>query len=60
MPPSRRPGQPALIAEAIALIGRDGETRHQLTERGVELVRSRTLESETARVAEFIIAKSDA
>ena len=48
------PGQPELIAEAIALIGRDGETRHQLTERGVELVRSRTLESETARVAEFI------
>jgi glycosyltransferase involved in cell wall biosynthesis len=49
------PGQPELIAEAIALIGRDGETRHQLTERGVELVRSRTLESETARVAEFIV-----
>jgi glycosyltransferase involved in cell wall biosynthesis len=48
------PGKPELIAEAIALIGRDGETRHQLTERGVELVRSRTLESETARVADFI------
>ena len=48
------PGKPELIAEAIALIGRDGETRQELTERGVELVRSRTLESETARVAEFI------
>lgn len=48
------PGQPELIAEAIALIGRNGETRRELTERGVELVRSRTLESETARVAEFI------
>ena len=48
------PGQPELIAEAIALIGRDDETRRHLTERGVELVRARTLESETARVAEFI------
>jgi glycosyltransferase involved in cell wall biosynthesis len=48
------PGQPELIAEAIALIGRDGAIRQELTDRGVELVRSRTLESETARVAEFI------
>jgi glycosyltransferase involved in cell wall biosynthesis len=48
------PGDPGRIADALALIGRSADTRERLVERGVELVRSHTLESETARVAEFV------
>lgn len=52
------PGDPGRIADALALIGRSADTRERLVERGVKAVRSHTLESETARVAEFIRVES--
>ena len=55
---STPPGHPEGIADDLALIGRNADTRERLMERGVEVVRSRTLELETARVAEFIRVQS--
>ena len=52
------PGHPEGIADDLALIGRNADTRERLMDRGVEVVRSRTLELETARVAEFIRVQS--
>jgi glycosyltransferase involved in cell wall biosynthesis len=48
------PGDPDGIAEGLALVGRDDRVRSELVERGLEIVRSHTLESESARTAEFI------
>jgi glycosyltransferase involved in cell wall biosynthesis len=48
------PGDPDGIAEQLARVGRDAELRAQLVERGLEVVRAHTLESETAKVASFI------
>jgi glycosyltransferase involved in cell wall biosynthesis len=48
------PGRPDRTAEELARVGEDAELRHLLVERGLELVRSNTLESETERTARFI------
>jgi glycosyltransferase involved in cell wall biosynthesis len=48
------PGDPAGIAEQLARVGREDELRAGLVERGLELVRSHTLESEPAKGASFI------
>jgi glycosyltransferase involved in cell wall biosynthesis len=53
------PGVPEGIAEGLALIGRDPEVREELVERGRVVVRAHTLESESARAAEFISASGD-
>lgn len=50
------PGEPDLMAEALARIGRDKELRRSLVGAGVELARAHTLESESRRVADFIRA----
>jgi glycosyltransferase involved in cell wall biosynthesis len=52
------PGVPEGIAEGLALIGRDPEVREELVERGRAVVRAHTLESESARAAEFIAVES--
>jgi glycosyltransferase involved in cell wall biosynthesis len=52
------PGDPQGIAEGLALIGRDADIRNELVERGLEVVRAHTLESESERAAEFIRAES--
>jgi glycosyltransferase involved in cell wall biosynthesis len=52
------PGHPERIAESLALIGRDEGVRDRLIERGAALVRAHTLESEAARMAEFIRVES--
>jgi glycosyltransferase involved in cell wall biosynthesis len=48
------PGDPRGIAEQLARIGRDEDLRARLVRRGLEIVRSHTLESETTKVAGFI------
>jgi glycosyltransferase involved in cell wall biosynthesis len=50
------PGDPEGIAEALAMVARDAGIREELVERGLEVVRAHTLESESARTAEFIRA----
>jgi glycosyltransferase involved in cell wall biosynthesis len=50
------PGRPEEVAEALARIGRDDELRGALVDRGLDLVRARTLEAESARAAAFIAA----
>jgi glycosyltransferase involved in cell wall biosynthesis len=50
------PGDPDGIAEQLARIGRDADLRARLVERGLEVVRAHTLESETTKVASFIEA----
>jgi glycosyltransferase involved in cell wall biosynthesis len=50
------PGEPALIAELLARLGRDEELRARLVRKGLALAREHTIESESARVAEFIRA----
>jgi glycosyltransferase involved in cell wall biosynthesis len=51
-------GDPQGIAEALALVGGNAAVRDELVERGLEVVRARTLESESERAAEFIVAES--
>src|SRR6185312_2378671 len=48
------PGDPQGIAEGLAVVGRDASARERLVERGLEVVGSHTLESESERAAEFI------
>ncbi len=48
------PGQPERTAEELARVGGDTELRDRLIERGLELVRAHTLESEIERTARFI------
>ena len=48
------PGQPDRTAAELARVGEDAELRDRLIERGLELVRAHTLESETGRTAQFI------
>jgi glycosyltransferase involved in cell wall biosynthesis len=48
------PGDADAAAEALARIASDPELRRQLVTRGVERVRGRTLEAESARVARFL------
>lgn len=48
------PGDADAAAEALGRIAADPELRRQLVTRGVERVRGRTLESESARVARFL------
>ena len=48
------PGDADAAAEAIARIAADPELRRQLVTRGIERVRGRTLEAESARVARFL------
>jgi glycosyltransferase involved in cell wall biosynthesis len=48
------PGDPRGIAEQLARVGRDEDLRARLVRRGLEIVRSHTLESETSKVAGFI------
>jgi glycosyltransferase involved in cell wall biosynthesis len=52
------PGDPQGIAEGLALVGRDAAVRDGLVERGVAVVSAHTLESESARAAEFIRVES--
>lgn len=52
------PGDPGPGAAALDRIGRDPELRERLVERGLELARSHTIESETARTAEFIASSA--
>jgi glycosyltransferase involved in cell wall biosynthesis len=52
------PGDPRGIADELARVGRDAGVREELVERGLEVVRAHTLESESARAAEFIRAES--
>ena len=48
------PGDPQGIAEGLALVGRDASVRDELVERGLAVVGAHTLETESARAAEFI------
>ena len=48
------PGDPERIAAQLARIGRDEGLRRALIERGLELARANTIESESARVASFV------
>ncbi|MEA2330025.1 MAG: hypothetical protein QOH58_163 [Thermoleophilaceae bacterium] len=48
------PGDPDAAAAALARIAAEPELRRQLVTRGVERVRGRTLEAESARVARFL------
>lgn len=48
------PGDPGAAAEAIGRIAADPELRRRLVTRGIERVRGRTLEAESARVARFL------
>jgi len=48
------PGDADAAAEALGRIATDPELRSQLVTRGVERVRGRTLEAESARVARFL------
>lgn len=52
------PGDPQGIAEGLALVGRDATVRERLVKRGLEVVGAHTLESESARAAEFIALES--
>jgi glycosyltransferase involved in cell wall biosynthesis len=48
------PGDADAAAAALARIAAEPELRHELVRRGVERVRGRTLEAESARVARFL------
>ncbi|MBM3666206.1 MAG: glycosyltransferase [Actinobacteria bacterium] len=48
------PGDPEAMAASLARIGEDAALRERLVHRGLALVAERTIESETARVAEFL------
>ncbi|MGH2957309.1 MAG: glycosyltransferase [Solirubrobacterales bacterium] len=48
------PGDPGAMAECVAQIGRDPDQRDSLIRAGLEQARSHTIETETARVADFI------
>jgi len=48
------PGDPDAAAEALARIAADPELRRELVTKGIERVRGRTLEAESARVARFL------
>ena len=48
------PGDADAAAAAIARIAADPELRRELVTRGIERVRGRTLEAESARVARFL------
>ncbi len=48
------PGDPQGIAEGLAVVGRDAAVRDKLVERGLAVVGAHTLETESARAAEFI------
>jgi glycosyltransferase involved in cell wall biosynthesis len=47
-------GRPEETAEELDRVGRDEELRAKLVERGIEVVRAHTLESETDRTGQFI------
>jgi glycosyltransferase involved in cell wall biosynthesis len=47
-------GDPDAAAQALASLANDPQLRRRLVERGVEQVRGRTLEAESARVARFL------
>lgn len=49
-----QPGRPGDAAAALDRIGREPELRRQLVDRGLDLARAHTIESESARTAEFI------
>lgn len=51
-------GRPQETAEGLASVGRDAKLRGELVERGIEVVRAHTLESETDRTARFIRVES--
>lgn len=48
------PGKPEEIADALARVGKDEELRRSLVERGLELVREHTLETESSLVVKLI------
>jgi glycosyltransferase involved in cell wall biosynthesis len=48
------PGDPDAAASALARLAGDPELRRGLVERGIERVRGRTLDAESARVARFL------
>jgi glycosyltransferase involved in cell wall biosynthesis len=48
------PGDPDAAAEALGRIASDPQLRRELVTRGIERVRGRTLEAESARVARFL------
>ena len=50
------PGSAGAAADALASLARDPALGERLAGRGLERVRARTLESESARVAAFIAA----
>ena len=50
------PGDADAAAAALTRLEREPELRRELVERGLERVRARTLEAESARVAEFLAA----
>lgn len=52
------PGEPGAAAESLDRVGREPELREGLVSRGLELARRHTIESESARAAEFIAAAS--
>jgi len=54
------PGDPDAAAEALRRLASDPALRHRLIGKGIERVRSRTLEAESARVARFLAAADEA
>jgi glycosyltransferase involved in cell wall biosynthesis len=52
------PGSAERAADALASLAEDGALGERLARRGLERVRTRTLEAETARVAAFIAASA--
>jgi glycosyltransferase involved in cell wall biosynthesis len=52
------PGDPDGIAAGLAEVGQDAALRDRLVERGLEVVRAHTLESESERAAKFIRVES--
>jgi glycosyltransferase involved in cell wall biosynthesis len=53
------PGDPDAAAQALGRIAADPELRRQLVTKGIERVRGRTLEAESARVARFLADPDD-
>jgi len=51
------PGDPAAAADALRRIASDAPYRERLIARGLELVRDRTVDSETRRVAAFLAGR---
>jgi glycosyltransferase involved in cell wall biosynthesis len=54
------PGDPDAAASALARLAGDPELRRRLVERGIERVRGRTLDAESARVARFLADPDEA